>query len=94
MLVFGRFIFIMLSYMQIFTAVLGIPSEQGWHKAFPMFIHHLAVVSLHISISFFAHLKPFSISSAVLELVPAVLYAVVPPTLNPLIYSMRNRELK
>ncbi|NXD18184.1 O14AG protein, partial [Nothocercus nigrocapillus] len=92
--VFGCFIFIVLSYMQIFTVVLRIPSEQGRHKAFSMCFPHLAVVSLYISTSFFAHLKPSSISYSVLDLVVAVLYAVVPPTLNPLIYSMRNRELK
>ncbi|NXE58125.1 O14J1 protein, partial [Casuarius casuarius] len=42
----GCFIFIVLSYVQIFTAVLRIPSEQGRHKAFSMCLPHLAVVSL------------------------------------------------
>ncbi|XP_067166459.1 olfactory receptor 14J1-like, partial [Apteryx mantelli] len=93
-LAFGCFIFIVLSYVQIFTAVLRIPSEQGQHKAFSMCLPHLAVVSLFISTGFFASLKPSSLSSPVLDLVVAVLYAVVPPTVNPLIYSMRNKELK
>uniref|UniRef100_A0A8B9PWX5 G-protein coupled receptors family 1 profile domain-containing protein n=1 Tax=Apteryx owenii TaxID=8824 RepID=A0A8B9PWX5_APTOW len=93
-LVSGCFVFIVLSYVQIFTAVLRIPSEQGRHKAFSMCLPHLAVVSLFISTSFFAHLKPPSISSLALDLVVAVLYAVVPPAVNPLIYSMRNKELK
>ncbi|NXN45576.1 O14I1 protein, partial [Rhinoptilus africanus] len=93
-LVFGCFVFIVLSYVQIFRAVLRIPSEQGRHKAFSTCFPHLAVVSLFFSTAFFAHLKPPSISSPVLDLVVAVLYSVVPPTLNPLIYSMRNQELK
>ncbi|XP_025912540.1 olfactory receptor 14C36-like [Apteryx rowi] len=93
-LVFGCFVFIMLSYVQIFTAVLMIPSEQGRHKAFSMCLPHLAVVSLFVSTDMFAYLKPPSLSSPALDLLVAVLYAVVPPTLNPLIYSMRNRELK
>ncbi|XP_067159083.1 olfactory receptor 14A16-like [Apteryx mantelli] len=93
-LAFGCFVFIVLSYVQIFTAVLRIPSEQGRHKAFSMCLPHLAVVSLYISTSFFAHLKPPSISSPALNLVVAVLYSVVPPAVNPLIYSMRNKELK
>ncbi|NXE57553.1 O14J1 protein, partial [Casuarius casuarius] len=93
-LVFGCFIFIVLSYMQIFTAVLRIPSEQGRHKAFSMCLLHLAVVSLFISTVMFAHLKPPFVSSPAVDLVVAVLYSVVPPTLNPLIYSMRNKELK
>ncbi|NXE56768.1 O14AG protein, partial [Casuarius casuarius] len=91
---FGCFIFIVLSYMQIFTVVLRIPSEQGRHKAFSMCLPHLSVVSLFVSTGIFAYLKPPSISSPVLDPVVAVLYVVVPPTLNPLIYSLRNKELK
>ncbi|XP_064360682.1 olfactory receptor 14C36-like [Dromaius novaehollandiae] len=78
-LVFGCFIFIVLSYVQIFTAVLRIPSEQGRHKAFSMCLPHLAVVSLFVSTDMFAYLKPPSVSSTSLDLVVAVLYSVVPP---------------
>ncbi|XP_064359869.1 olfactory receptor 14A16-like, partial [Dromaius novaehollandiae] len=87
---FGCFIFIVVSYVQIFTAVLRIPSEQGQHKALSMCLPHLAVVSLFVSTIIFAHLKPPSISSPALDLVVAVLYSVVPPAVNPLIYSMRK----
>ncbi|XP_065508942.1 olfactory receptor 14J1-like, partial [Caloenas nicobarica] len=93
-LVFGCFIFIMLSYVQILRAVLRIPSEQGRHKAFSTCLPHLAVVFLFLSTAMFAHLKPPSISSPSLDLVVSVLYSVVPPAVNPLIYSMRNQELK
>ncbi|XP_042645098.1 olfactory receptor 14J1-like [Tyto alba] len=94
LLIFAWFVFIVMSYVQIFRAVLRIPSEQGRHKAFSTCLPHLAVVSLFISTAFFAYLKPPSISSPSLDLVVAVLYSVVPPVLNPFIYSMRNRELK
>uniref|UniRef100_A0A8C3MTU6 Olfactory receptor n=1 Tax=Geospiza parvula TaxID=87175 RepID=A0A8C3MTU6_GEOPR len=70
---FGCFVFIVFSYVQIFRAVLRIPSEQGRHKAFSTCLPHLAVLSLFLS---------------------TVLYSVVPPALNPLIYSLRNQELK
>ncbi|KAM8794819.1 olfactory receptor 14C36-like [Eudromia elegans] len=93
-LVFGCFLFIVVSYVQIFRAVLRIPSEQGRHKAFSMCVPHLAVVSLFLSTGMFAYLKPPSISSPSLDLTLAVLYSVVPPTVNPFIYSMRNKELK
>ncbi|XP_067164878.1 olfactory receptor 14J1-like, partial [Apteryx mantelli] len=93
-LAFGCFIFIVLSYVQIFTVVLRMPSQQGRHKAFSTCIPHLAVFSLFVSTDMFAYLKPPSLSSPALDLVVTVLYAVVPPTLNPLIYSMRNKELK
>ncbi|NXN94348.1 O14I1 protein, partial [Rhinopomastus cyanomelas] len=71
-LVFGCFLFIVFSYVQIFRAVLRIPSEQG----------------------LFSHMKPPSISSPSLDLALSVLYSAVPPALNPLIYSLRNQELK
>nr|XP_013795829.1 PREDICTED: olfactory receptor 14C36-like [Apteryx mantelli mantelli] len=91
---FGCFAFILLSYMQIFTAVLRIPSEQGQHKAVSMCLPHMAIVSLFVSIGTFAYLKPPSLPSPALDLVVAVLYAVVPSAVNPLIYSMRNKELQ
>ncbi|XP_068280636.1 olfactory receptor 14A16-like [Nyctibius grandis] len=93
-LALGCFIFIVVSYVQIFRAVLRIPSQQGRHKAFSTCLPHLAVVSLFNSTGTFAYLKPPSISSSSLDLVVAVLYSVVPPAVNPLIYSMRNKELK
>ncbi|XP_019327832.1 PREDICTED: olfactory receptor 14J1-like [Aptenodytes forsteri] len=90
----GCFVFIVLSYLQIFRAVLRVPSEQGRHKAFSTCLPHLAVVSVFISSGLFAYLKPPSISSPSMDLLMAVLYSVVPPAVNPLIYSMRNQELK
>ncbi|XP_063038299.1 olfactory receptor 14J1-like, partial [Melospiza melodia melodia] len=91
---FGCFVFIVFSYVQIFRAVLRIPSEQGRHKAFSTCLPHLAVVSLFLSTAAFAHLKPPSMSSPSLDLALSILYSVVPPALNPLIYSLRNQELK
>ncbi|NWX06962.1 O14CZ protein, partial [Caloenas nicobarica] len=73
----GCFVFIVLSYVQIFRAVLRIPSEQGWHKAFSTCLPHLAMVSLLTAIVTFAYLKPPSISSPFLDLVVSVLYLVV-----------------
>ncbi|XP_072217473.1 olfactory receptor 14J1-like [Excalfactoria chinensis] len=93
-LVFGCFVFIVVSYVQIFMAVLRMPSEQGRHKAFSTCLPHLVVVSLFVSIGIFAYLKPFSISSPSVDLMMALLYSVFPPTLNPIIYGMRNREIK
>ncbi|NXP44476.1 O14A2 protein, partial [Heliornis fulica] len=83
------FVFIVVFYVQIFRAVLKIPSEQGLHKAFSKCLLHLGVVILFIITVVFAHLKPPSISFPVLDMVLAVLHAVVPPALN----SMRNQEI-
>ncbi|XP_068020486.1 olfactory receptor 14A16-like [Melanerpes formicivorus] len=91
---FVCFVFIVVSYVQIFRAVLRIPSQQGRHKAFATCLPHLAVVSLFLSTASFAYLKPSSHTFPFLDLVVSVLYSVVPPAVNPLIYSLRNQELK
>ncbi|XP_066426200.1 olfactory receptor 14J1-like [Molothrus aeneus] len=93
-LALGCFVFIVFSYVQIFRSVLRIPSEQGRHKAFSTCLPHLAVLSLFLSTAAFAHLKPPSISSPSLDLALSVLSSVVPSALNPLIYSLKNQELK
>ncbi|XP_056371651.1 olfactory receptor 14C36-like [Oenanthe melanoleuca] len=93
-LAFGCFVFIVFSYVQIFRAVLRIPSEQGRHKAFSTCLPHLAVVSLFLSTDTFVYLKPSSMSSPAMDLMVSVLYTMLPPVLNPFIYSLRNQELK
>uniref|UniRef100_A0A8B9ILZ0 Olfactory receptor n=1 Tax=Anser cygnoides TaxID=8845 RepID=A0A8B9ILZ0_ANSCY len=90
---FCCFLFIVLSYVQIFRAVLRMPSEQGRHKAFSTCLPHLVIVSLFVSSGMVAYLN-VSISSPSLDLVVSFLYSVVPPAVNPLIYSMRNQDLK
>ncbi|XP_040510576.1 olfactory receptor 14J1-like [Gallus gallus] len=79
LVLFGCFACILFSYVQIFRAVLRMPSEQGRHKAFSTCLPHLAVVSLFVSTGFFANLRPPSLSSPSLDLTMAVLYSVVPP---------------
>nr|XP_008175539.1 olfactory receptor 14A16-like [Chrysemys picta bellii] len=93
-LVLGCFVFIIVSYIQIFKSVLRIPSEQCRHKAFSTCLPHLTVVSLFVCTASFAYLKPISSSPSALNLVAAVLYSVLPPIMNPIIYSMRNKEMK
>ncbi|XP_059587617.1 olfactory receptor 14A16-like, partial [Alligator mississippiensis] len=93
-LALGCFVFIVVSYVQIFTAVWRIPSEQGQQKAFSTCIPHLIVVSLFLSTAGIAYMKPVSDSPSPLDLLAAVLYSVVPPLMNPVIYSMRNKEIQ
>ncbi|XP_044279532.1 olfactory receptor 14A16-like [Varanus komodoensis] len=88
------FIFIVVTYMHIFTAVLQIPSTQGKKKAFSTCLPHLIVCSIFIITGDFAYLKPTSNSASFLDLAFTMIYSIVPPLLNPVIYSMRNKELK
>ncbi|XP_059586340.1 olfactory receptor 14C36-like, partial [Alligator mississippiensis] len=84
----GCFAFIVVSYVQIFTTVWSIPLEQGRQKAFSTCIPHLIVVSLLLSTAGIAYTKPISDSPSPLDLLAAVLYSVVPPLMNPVMYSM------
>ncbi|XP_030395856.1 olfactory receptor 14C36-like [Gopherus evgoodei] len=93
-LVLNCFVLIIVSYVQIFKTVLRIPCEHGRHKAFSTCLPHVTVVSLFIFSGIFAYLKPNSSSASGLDLVVDVFYSVVPPMMNPIIYSMRNKEIK
>ncbi|XP_074827956.1 olfactory receptor 14A16-like [Natator depressus] len=88
------FVLITFSYVQIFKTVLRIAPEQGCHKAFSTCLSHLIVISLFVFTCIFAYLKPTSSSTSGLDLVVALLYSMLPPVMNPVIYSMRNKEIK
>ncbi|XP_048372481.1 olfactory receptor 14I1-like [Sphaerodactylus townsendi] len=92
--ILGCFIFIIVSYVRIFEAVLKIPSVHGQKKAISTCLPHVTVVSLLTFTGIFAYLRPQSYISSDLNVLSAVIYAIVPPLLNPFIYSMRNKEIK
>ncbi|XP_028560200.2 olfactory receptor 14A16-like [Podarcis muralis] len=87
-------VFIFVSYGFIFSVVLRIPSAQGRYKAFSTCTPHLTVFSLFIITAVFSTLRPKSLSSPAVDLVSAVLYTVLPPVLNPIIYSFRNKDIQ
>ncbi|XP_037676867.1 olfactory receptor 1D2-like [Choloepus didactylus] len=87
------FLFISLSYMRIFSAILRLHSSQSKLKAFSTCSSHLAVVSLFYGTLFGVYLRPSS-SYTVGDSVATVLYAAVAPMLNPFIYSLRNKDMK
>ncbi|NP_001000510.1 olfactory receptor Olr1733 [Rattus norvegicus] len=90
----GSFLCIVSSYSCIFYAVARVPSAQGKRKALSTCSSHLSVVLLFYSTVFAAYLKPPSSSHSSGEVVAAVMYTLVTPTLNPFIYSLRNRDVK
>ncbi|XP_015746519.2 olfactory receptor 14A16-like [Python bivittatus] len=90
----GCFTFIIVSYAMIFKAVLRIPSEQGRQKALSTCIPHLIVVSLVLLTGFFAYLRPPSNTPSYLDFGLTVMYSILPPLFNPIIYSMRNKKIK
>ncbi|XP_015275390.1 PREDICTED: olfactory receptor 14I1-like [Gekko japonicus] len=93
-LVGGCFIYIIITYMQIFATVLRMPSVQGRKKALSTCLPHLTVVSLLVVTAVFAYLRPPAKTSSDLDILFAVIYVILPPLLNPFIYSMRNKDIK
>ncbi|XP_038607893.1 putative olfactory receptor 14L1 [Tachyglossus aculeatus] len=85
---------IVVSYAHIFSAVLKIRSVRGGPRVFSTCLPHLSVVSVFLLTGAVAFLNPRSNSSPFLELLLSMFYSVVPPALNPVIYSLRNRDLK
>nr|XP_020835104.1 olfactory receptor 9K2-like [Phascolarctos cinereus] len=85
-------IVIMVSYIYILSAILKIHSSEGQMKAFSTCGSHLMVVSLLYGTVSFMYLTPAS--SPELVKVASVCYTVVTPMLNPLIYSLRNKDVK
>ncbi|XP_007936157.1 olfactory receptor 8S1-like [Orycteropus afer afer] len=83
---------IFLSYVHIVSTILKIRSTSGRSKAFSTCSSHLTAVSLFYGSGFLRYLMPTSGSS--LELIFSVQYSVVTPMLNPLIYSLNNKEVK
>ncbi|XP_055968302.1 olfactory receptor 14A16-like [Sorex fumeus] len=88
------FIFIVISYVYIFSTIRKIPSSEGRSKSFSTCIPHLEVVVLFLSAAVFAYLKPISESPSISDFVISMFYTMVPPTLKTIIYSLRNNALK
>lgn len=88
------FLLISLSYVFIVSAILKIRSAEGRHKAFSTCSSHLTVVLLQYGCTSLIYLCPSSSYSPQRGRVVSVVYTFITPVLNPLIYSMRNRELK
>ncbi|XP_058038653.1 olfactory receptor 14C36-like [Ahaetulla prasina] len=87
----GCFVYILITYVSVFDAVLKIPSKEGRKKAFSTCLPHLFVVSIFLLSASIAYMK---VPSGVQDLATTVLYCFIPPLLNPLIYSMRNKDIR
>ncbi|XP_039392026.1 olfactory receptor 1052-like [Mauremys reevesii] len=90
----GTILIILISYTYIIFAILRIRSTAGRHKAFSTCASHLTVVSILYGTLIFTYLRPSSGSSVEWEKMVAVFYTLVIPMMNPLIYSLRNKEVK
>ncbi|XP_020941162.1 olfactory receptor 7G2-like [Sus scrofa] len=85
---------IIFSYTQIVSSVLSMPSAGGRYKAFSTCGSHLSVVSLFYGTAFGVYISSAVTPSSKKTAVASLMYTVVPPMLNPFIYSLRNEDIK
>ncbi|XP_050791449.1 olfactory receptor 5A1-like [Gopherus flavomarginatus] len=95
-LIFGSsaFLLTLISYIYIISTILRIRSAEGRCKAFSTCSSHLIVVGLWYLTAFFQYTKPSSVSSVVLDEIFSIQYSILTPMLNPIIYSLKNKEVK
>nr|XP_036866954.1 olfactory receptor 8H1-like [Manis javanica] len=82
------------SYVSILSTILKITSNAGKRKAFSTCASHLLGVTIFYGTTMFTYLKPSKSYSLGKDQVASVFYTIVIPMLNPLIYSLRNKEVK
>uniref|UniRef100_A0A673UDP6 G-protein coupled receptors family 1 profile domain-containing protein n=2 Tax=Suricata suricatta TaxID=37032 RepID=A0A673UDP6_SURSU len=87
-----RLVFI--SYILIISTILKIPSAQGRKKAFVTCASHLTVVIVHYGCASIAYLKPKSENTRDQDQLISVTYTVITPLMNPVVYTLRNKEVK
>nr|XP_010600325.1 olfactory receptor 5A1-like [Loxodonta africana] len=92
--VFGSLLVILLSYGFIVASILKISSGKGSAKAFNTCASHLATVTLFFGTALCVYMRPSSSHSKKQDKVLAAFYIILIPMLNPLIYSLRNKEIK
>lgn len=85
---------VLISYMFIFVAILRMNSKEGRSKAFSTCSSHLTVVVVFYGTLLFIYLQPKSSHAFDIDKMASVFYTLVIPMLNPLIYSLRNKEVK
>ncbi|XP_053319901.1 olfactory receptor 11A1-like [Spea bombifrons] len=88
------FVFVIVTYICIFITILGISSSMGRQKAFSTCSSHLAVVCSYYGSLISIYSAPSEGQSLTVNKVLSLLYTVVTPLFNPIIYSLRNQEIR
>ncbi|KAM5129431.1 olfactory receptor 5AR1-like [Mantella aurantiaca] len=90
----SSFCLTLISYVHIISTILKIRSSEGRHKVFSTCGSHMTVVTLYYGTLLFMYLRPRSTYSPEIDKTLSILYTVVTPMLNPMVYSMRNEDVK
>uniref|UniRef100_A0A2K6S4U0 Olfactory receptor n=1 Tax=Saimiri boliviensis boliviensis TaxID=39432 RepID=A0A2K6S4U0_SAIBB len=94
LLLMTPFCLVLLSYIRIISTILKIQSREGRRKAFHTCASHLTVVALCYGMAIFTYIQPHSGPSVLQEKLISLFYAILTPMLNPMIHSLRNKEVK
>ncbi|XP_069098163.1 olfactory receptor 5V1-like [Pleurodeles waltl] len=92
--IISSFTLTLLSYVFIILAILKIQTSEGRHKAFSTCLSHLTVVCLFFGAAVFTYIRPISINDLRQDKVIPVIFGIVTPTFNPVIYSLRNNDVQ
>uniref|UniRef100_A0A8D0BSL6 Olfactory receptor n=1 Tax=Salvator merianae TaxID=96440 RepID=A0A8D0BSL6_SALMN len=90
----GAFLVTLISYIYIISAILRMRSAEGRRKAFSTCGSHLTVVCLFYGTTIATYVRPTSTYSPTQDRIVSMLYGVITPMINPMIYSLRNKEVK
>uniref|UniRef100_A0A8D1VWB8 Olfactory receptor n=1 Tax=Sus scrofa TaxID=9823 RepID=A0A8D1VWB8_PIG len=92
--IFFALLIILISYLLIFITILKMPSSAGYQKALSTCASHFTAVSIFYGTIIFMYLQPSSSHSMDTDKIASVFYAMIIPMLNPVVYSLRNKEVK
>lgn len=90
----GSFLPTLVSYIHIISTILKIHSAEGRSKAFSTCSSHLIVVGLLYMTGMTQYMKPSKVSFMILDEIFSIQYSILTPMLNPIIYSLKNKEVK
>ncbi|XP_036779498.2 olfactory receptor 6P1-like [Manis pentadactyla] len=92
--ILSSFLLIMSSYGHIVVTLIRMSSQEAWRKAFSTCASHLTVVTIYYGTIIFAYVHPLAKYNFTIGKVVSVFYCVVTPLVNPLIYTLRNKDVK
>ncbi|XP_063786474.1 olfactory receptor 2G3-like [Pseudophryne corroboree] len=92
--VMGPFVLIIVTYCYIISSIIKISTSEGQRKAFSTCASHIIVVSLFYGTIIFMYMRPGAIYVSNQDKIATLFYTVVTPMLNPLIYTLRNKDVK
>ncbi|KAM9677436.1 olfactory receptor 9S13-like [Trichechus inunguis] len=93
-IIVSTFLIVLVSYVCIILAIVKIRTVQGRQKAFSTCVSHLTGVCLFFGTVFFMYAQPSAIFTMEQSKVVSIFYTIIIPMLNPLIYSLRNKDVK